>query len=172
MNTSYLYIFLFLINFIRGQESMYIEPWFTVQLDNGSSNSFLVSGAIYNNQDTQDIALNSNSNALFIVTDDKRVEVATPSGTYSIYIHSFFCPDGSPLNPYAVFEKTRVGQVSNKVGPMLLFRNFYRIKPFAELLKFRLVSDNILVLLTPKAPLCPEFALQKPACAFVPPFTA
>lgn len=167
-----MYLFLFIINCVCGQEPVYKEPWFNVQVSNSSESSLIIVGAMHNTQEYKEHALHPDNTIHFIVTDDKQVNITTCSGTYSIYIHSFFCPEGNPINPCAIFQKTIDGPVSNKMGPLLVFRSYYRIKFFGQQLEFKLISNGTLALLSPRSPLCPTAALQKPTQAFMPPFTS
>jgi hypothetical protein len=167
-----MYLFLFIIHCVFGQEPVYKEPWLSIQVSNSSESSLLIAGVTHGDLESKQHAIHPATAAHFMVTDDKPIEVTTCTGTYSIYIHSFFCSEGNPINPCMVFQKIIDGTVSNKIGSVLVFRSYYRIKPFGQQLKLKLISDGTLALLSPISPLCPATALQKPALAFVPPFTS
>ncbi len=152
-------------------EPVYVQPWFTATITNQSESIFLISG--YNHTDSlQSDILSPGRAQEFKISDDKKVQIATPSGIYQILIHSYFSSDGSPLNPCAVFEKIKAGQVSNKIGPVLMFRTYFKIAPFGERLDFEIRKKDAVLLITPKAPIMPETALQRPVQSFIPPFVS
>lgn len=147
------------------------QPWFMAQISNESENIFLVSGYSSKTGLQADVLV-PEKKVIFKVSDNQPVKVATGSGIYSIYLHCFFDKDGLPLKTCAVFEKIKAGKITNKIGPLLVFRNYYSIRSTAEQLDFQLLSCDALALLTPKSSILPEIALQHPPQIFFPPFTS
>ncbi len=156
---------------LLSQEPVYKEPWFTVHIKNESQQICFVTGYSKEQMLQADI-MNPSTHITFRVSDDQPVNIPTASGIYRILIGTFFNCNGFPLKPYAVFEKIKTGKVSNKIGPVIMFRTYYSIAPCGEQLDFILSSADTLLLDTPKNPLLPEIALQRPTEAFIPPFSS
>lgn len=177
INTNNLFIILFSASVIVCQEPACKEPWFTARIINDSKNIFLVSGFIDTQGHLSDI-LNPGRNIAFTVSvnnddlNNKAVMIPTNSGIYSISLHCFFDKDDRPLNTCAVFEKFHAGAAGNKIAAISAFRNYLPIKAFGQELQFRLYGNTLLCLQPPDAFIDQEIAFQRPAEAFVPPFTS
>lgn len=144
-------------------------PSFIARISNESKNIFLMSG--YNEENTlQSDFLSPGSKINFYVADEQTVKISSPTGIYLIYLHSISKKSHNPSadsssNFYAVFEKIKAGKVSNKIGPVRVFRKYFPFK-FREHLDFQLLLDDTLVLLTDKHAIQEDVATQELATLF------
>lgn len=171
MNTKFMLAIMLCGNTLNAMdEVIYKKPYVVAQVYNESENIIFMSGH-NENQVLHADTLNPESKVNFWVRDEQPVKIST-RGIYWIYLNFYYDKTGYPRDTRLLFEKFEAAQVSNKIGPVSVFRKLLPVCPFGKRVTFRILLDETVVMISDTQLLTDDTPLSAQEFPARPPFTS